>query len=181
MSDHPRTSGAGFVRLGDMLPLIVTLRHGRATCTLPANLLERLIGVPNLGAALFRLVDPQFVHEERGKGGEKSVSLPGTSGNGFQKYLSEPFSLKRVRGTRGEEENAAPVSNGDNSERLARHIAATLHDERSIAWYRLVARRVDHEVIREALTRALDVPARDLRRSRGAVFTALMRPHLKQQ
>jgi hypothetical protein len=162
-----------------MLPLIVTLRHGHASCTLPANLLERLLGVPNLGAALFRLVDPQLVHEERGTtGGEKFPRIPGTSGNGIQKYLSEPFSLKRVRGKRGEEENRVPVSNGDNSERLARHIAATLHDEKSIAWYRLVARRVDHEVIREALTRALDVPARDLRRSRGAVFTALVRPHL---
>ena len=164
-----------------MLPLIVTLRHGHATCTLPANLLERLLGVPNLGAALFRLVDPQLIHEERGKGGEKFPRIPGTSGNGIQKYLSEPFPLKRVRGTRGEEENKALVFDGDNSERLARHIAATLHDEKSIAWYQLVARRVDHEVIREALTRALDVPARDLRRSRGAVFTALVRPHLKQQ
>src|ERR1700690_1431702 len=91
MSDHPRKSGAGFVRLGDMLPLIVTLRHGHASCTLPANLLERLLGVPNLGAALFRLVDPQLIHGERGKGGEKFPSIPGTFGNGIQKYLSEPF------------------------------------------------------------------------------------------
>ncbi len=180
MTDHPRNSGAGFVRLGDMLPLTVTLRHGRASCSLPARLLGHLLAMPNLEAALLRLVDPQLIHEGRGTiGGEKSVGLPGTIRNGIQKSISGPFPLKGVRGTRGEGENDAQSRDVDNSERIARHVAAALNDEKSIAWYRIVARRVGQDIIREALSRALDVPARDLRRSRGAIFTALVRPHLK--
>jgi hypothetical protein len=65
----------------------------------------------------------------------------------------------------------------DDSERLADYLATRLGDEKSLAFYGLVARSVPREVIGDALGRALDVPRHNVRRSRAALFTALIRPH----
>lgn len=179
MTHHPRHSGAGFVHLSDMLPLVVTMRHGESSCTLPAHLLERMLRVPNLEAMLLRLVDPHAVHKERETTeGEDVLNIPETNENGIYMYTQNPFPLDGVRGS-GEEEDRTRNSDAENHEHLAAYLATKLRDEKSMAWYRLVARRVDRSVIQDALMRALDIPARDLRRSRGAVFTAIVRPHLR--
>jgi len=67
----------------------------------------------------------------------------------------------------------------NNIERVAAHLASALRDEKSIVFFRLVARAVPREVIRDALTRALD--AQSVRRSRGAIFAHLVRPHLPRR
>jgi hypothetical protein len=57
-------------------------------------------------------------------------------------------------------------------------LARQLDDERSLAFYQLVVRKVPEHLIRDALARALDVPRRDIRRSRGALFASIVREHL---
>jgi hypothetical protein len=138
-----------------------------------------MLRVPKLEALLLRLVDPHAVHKGREPTESEDVlNKPGTNENGIYMYTKNPFPLKEDRGL-GKEENIECNSHVDNPEQLAAYLATKLSDEKSIAWYRMVARRVDHNIIRDALMRALDIPARDLRRSRGAVFTAIVRPHLR--
>jgi hypothetical protein len=64
-------------------------------------------------------------------------------------------------------------------EKTACYLADRLDDGNSLAFYRLVAEHVPTEVIRDSLTRALDLPAANVRRSRAAYFTSLVRPHLQ--
>ena len=181
MNTYPRHSVAGFVHLSDMLPVVVTVRRGQSSCTLPAHLLERMLGISKLEAQLIRLVDPHAIHKgreptERGD----SLNNPETNDNAVYMYTQKPFPLplKAERGA-GEEENIGCNSEVNNPERYAAYLAEKLRDEKSLAWYRMVARRVDRVIIHDALVRALDIPARDLRRSRGAVFTAIVRPYLR--
>jgi hypothetical protein len=60
-------------------------------------------------------------------------------------------------------------------------LARQLDDERSLDFYRLVVRKVPEHLIRDALMRALDVPKRDIRRSRGALFASIIREHLPKR
>jgi hypothetical protein len=64
-------------------------------------------------------------------------------------------------------------------EKTACYLADRLDDGNSLAFYRFVAEHVSAEVIRNSLTRALDLPAANIRRSRAAYFTSLVRPHLQ--
>lgn len=61
---------------------------------------------------------------------------------------------------------------------IAHRLAADLRDSRSLAWYRRVARRLPLEVIQDALARALEPPEREVRRSRAALFTAIVKRRL---
>jgi hypothetical protein len=61
---------------------------------------------------------------------------------------------------------------------LALLLARTFTDLKSLAWYRLVAAHVSLSTIRDALSRALELEPREVRRSRAAYFTAIVRPHL---
>jgi hypothetical protein len=60
-------------------------------------------------------------------------------------------------------------------------LARQLDDEPSLPFYRLVVRKVPEQVIRDALMRTLDVPKRDIRRSRAALFTSIIREHLPRR
>jgi hypothetical protein len=66
-------------------------------------------------------------------------------------------------------------------EKTACYLAERLDDAKSLDFYRRVAASVPTEVIREALARALDLPAANVRRSRAAYFTSLLRPHLQRR
>ena len=61
---------------------------------------------------------------------------------------------------------------------LALLLARTFTDLKSLAWYRLVAAHVSFSTIRDALSRALELEPREVRRSRAAYFTAIVRPHV---
>jgi len=88
-------------------------------------------------------------------------------------------------GGRDEGEGEGVSETGDNPgpaadiERIAAHLAFALRDEKSIAFFRIVARAVPREVIRDALTRALD--ACSIRKSRGALFAHIVGPNLRQR
>jgi hypothetical protein len=112
--------------------------------------------------------------KRRGSGVEKG--LPFRTDNGFQNIRSDPFGTLEM-GVQGE----GPPARVDNIESVAHHLACALRDDRSLAFFKIVAAVVPREVIRDALTRALDVPAPAVRRSRGAIFTALIRPYLGQR
>lgn len=135
------------------------------------------VGFVRLGAILFgsRAAD----EEKKGFGDDEmgSLGIPGTQ-NAFQEF-SETRSERSGNGTyseaRASPAHATPVDN--DIERVAAHLASALRDEKSIAYFRLVARAVPREVIRDALARALD--ARSVRRSRAALFAHLVRPHLR--
>jgi hypothetical protein len=60
-------------------------------------------------------------------------------------------------------------------------LADKLNDEHNLAFYKFVVRRLPENVIRDALTRALDTPLRSIRRSRGALFASIVSPHLKNR
>ena len=66
-------------------------------------------------------------------------------------------------------------------EKMACYLADRLEDGKSLAFYRRVAASLPVEVIREALTRALDLRAANVRRSRAAYFTSLVQPHLQRR
>jgi hypothetical protein len=54
------------------------------------------------------------------------------------------------------------------------------HGLRSQPMFRAPARgRRKMQVVQDALTRTLDVPRRDIRRSRAALFTSIVLPHLR--
>lgn len=84
----------------------------------------------------------------------------------------QPFTLRR------EEKEREGVPGGSECERLAGYLADRLDDWKSYRFFLSVAARVPREVILDALTRALDVPRRDIRRSRAAYFTSVIRHHL---
>jgi len=62
---------------------------------------------------------------------------------------------------------------------MSQMLAEKLKDERNLAFYKFVVRRLPEHLIRDALTRALDTPLRNIRRSRGALFASILSPHLK--
>lgn len=65
-----------------------------------------------------------------------------------------------------------------DQERIASWLASALQDEAHRAFYTTVAAQVPEAVIRDALVRAKD--AHNIRKSRAALFTFIVRPHLRQ-
>lgn len=167
----------------------VTLTLGTMRRVIASRDLARALDLPRLPAQLLAVLfslDPEaVVHSsstrEKGVGGRERSPLPGT--DGFQDSLSGPFVPGGEAGGLGDEgEGRGRTGAVDNStERLADYLASALRDEKSTTWFLLVAKIVPREVIRDALTRALDVPSRDVRRSRAAIFTALVRPYVTRR
>jgi hypothetical protein len=115
---------------------------------------------------------------KRGFGGDtKEISGSSETLNAFNKISERRSRSENGESQRKAEEDALPHS-ADN-ERVAAHLASALRDEKSIAFFRLVAQAVPREVIRDALMRTLD--AQSVRRSRGALFAHLVRPYLPQR
>lgn len=81
----------------------------------------------------------------------------------------------------GEGKGSGGNHGGPSPEQLASQLADQLSDHHSLPFYRLVAAQVPAEVIRDALVRALEPAPRDIRRSRAAYFTALVRPYLPRR
>lgn len=83
-----------------------------------------------------------------------------------------------MEGCRGGEEKGHEADLPVDIERHASYLADAFDDRRSLAWYRLVLRVVPREIVWDAFTRARDVPRTRLRRSRAALFTALVREYV---
>ncbi len=151
----------------------VTLSLGSRHVTLEAAELATLVSRAiheSLAAMLF--ASPAPSGERKGALGD-GEGLPGTP-NETNGVCSHSFSFREEGGPG--EEGTLPV---DSPERLADELARVLDDARSLAFFQRVSIEVDRELIREALTRALDVPLRDVRRSRAAIFASLVLPHMR--
>jgi hypothetical protein len=129
--------------------------------------------------ALLRPRPPLPVSEEGGRGKE----APNEEGNEIvcmssERYLNSfPFSLHSPgdEGSRGEEGRRALDA---AIEFVATTLAVALHDPRSRAFHRVVAERVPLGAVRQCLGLAQGLAPHEVRRSRAAYFTALVRPHL---
>lgn len=64
---------------------------------------------------------------------------------------------------------------------VATLLACALVDQKSLRFYRLVAQGVPLRVIRSALSQALELTPREVKRSRAAYFTAIIRPVLSRR
>jgi|GEM_PF-4480456 len=156
--------------------LQITLARGGRTCTLTGAEVAKLVGSPGLVIRLAAVLYSRSF----GAGREGATGMGGATRheetnerNGKQINLeSRSF---RDGGSKGE----GPVR--PEVERTACYLADRLDDAKSLAFYRLVAVRVPAEIIREALTRALDLQPASVRRSRAAYFTSLVRPHLQRR
>ncbi len=109
-------------------------------------------------------------------------NLPGNQENANCRQAFGEEGVGRVEGVpRGRRDGRARRGQAVDTQCLADYLAKRLDDEKSLAFYQLVARRVPREVVQEALTRALDVPRKDVRRSRAALFTSIVREHLPRR
>lgn len=156
--------------------LQVTLSRAGRSCTLASAELAKLVGSP---ALVIRLAAVLFARSAR-LGREGTTGMGGTpryegtdERNG--KEINTDGRSFRDGGSKGE----GPVA--PDFEKTASYLADRLDDRKSLAFYRLVAASVPSEVIRDALTRALDLERASVRRSRAAYFTSLVRPHLQRQ
>ena len=157
-------------------PLLrITLSLGSRTRDVAIAEMAEAFRSPDPCPSLVRLLlagHPQAMNKGRETTERGVLSLPVTV-NDDQDLLPNSFSTVTVgnrRESRGRE-GGEPV---DDSEALAAFLAERLRDWRSLGFYRKVARMLPESVVRDALTRALDVPAHAIRRSRGAYFTTLI-------
>lgn len=119
-----------------------------------------------LGRLAFRAL-PQEEGDVRGR-----CSSPDRERNDDEQFRPVPFGEDGGPGEETTDVDRDP-------ERFADYLADLFRDDKSLAFYKLVCRTIPREVVRDALTRALDVPRRDVRRSRAAIFTALILPRLR--
>lgn len=123
---------------------------------------------PALLGLLFQGPHPQVVNKRRG-----------TLGGGDSRQENNE-NVSFVREEEGRERGCRGEGREEEARELASFLAERLDDAKSLAFYRRIARIVPSPIIRDCLTRALDLPARDVRRSRAAYFTALCLPHLRE-
>ncbi len=123
---------------------------------------------PVLLGLLFQGPHPHVVNKRR----------EGREGGASRKENNENVSF--VREEEGRERGCRGEGREEEDRDFASFLAERLDDAKSLAFYRRVARIVPSPIIRDCLTRALDLPARDVRRSRAAYFTTLCLPHLRE-
>lgn len=155
--------------------LQITLSRAGLTCTVAGAELAKLVGSPGLVirlAAVLYARSSALGREGKGMGGANRQEE--TNERNGEQINSECRSFRD--GVRQGEGNLRP-----EIERTACYLADRLDDGHSLAFYRRVAAVVPAEVVRDSLTRALDVKAANVRRSRAAYFTSLVRPYLQRR
>ncbi len=113
-------------------------------------------------------------------GGSKQLSLFPEE-NAINAYRQKAFREDWVKGdARGKRERREPAGSAAvDKSWMPNMLAEKLRDEQNLAFYKFVVRRLPEEIVRDALMRALDVPQRNIRRSRGALFASILAPYLK--
>ncbi len=149
------------------LSLRVALAHAGRRVELDATELEARLAVPGLAASLLQV----FIRSV-GVGGSKNLPGSPVTLNASHELSGDPGGINRYHG--GNDDYGAD----DPVDKLASHLADALDDPNGLAWYRKVAREVPQQVVLDALGRARDLRRADVRRSRAALFTAIIRPHL---
>ncbi len=143
--------------------LVVTLDVGKHRRVITAREVAHELGDPSLAVRLVALALGPAVHHAPAAS-EASTEAPRVTRNALETNTNT-----RTR-------YAIDQSETDEPERVAAHLASELRDEKSIAFFHVVARAVPREVIRDALMRALS--AKSIRRSRAALFVHIVRPYL---
>ena len=119
-------------------------------------------------------------HEGRGtRGGRESPEI--SEENAIDTYIQAALGKDWVIGGAGGKRERKGATNAKAVDKpwMPNMLAQKLNDEKNLAFYKFVVRRLPEEIIRDALMRALDVPGKNIRRSRGALFASIMAPHLK--
>ena len=156
--------------------LQITLARAGRTCTIAGAELAKLVGSPGLVIRLAAVLYSRgFAAGREGTTGVGGATRQEETNERNGKNINLKPRSFRDGGSKGEG-GLRP-----EAERTACYLADRLDDGKSLAFYRLVAASVPAEVIREALTRALDLKAANIRRSRAAYFTSLIRPHLRHR
>lgn len=163
--------------------LRITLELDAATRTVTVAELAQALSNRPLDQALYGLVHseilPQPIPRRRGTIGGGGSRTPGNE--------RERFSENRFRSFGQEESNSSVREGGeapavDNSpDRLAAFLADRFDDWKSFGFFLQVSRALPEPTVRDLLARALDVPARNIRRSRAALFTALARKAMAER
>jgi hypothetical protein len=148
----------------------IVLELGDRRCAVTASMLERELGLSDLRGPLLRLLFARRGEDGGTIGGQER------NGSGNEIFISfQKAFLGRDGGCKGE---GPELVLADAVDAVADVLVDALADKRSRAWYRIVAERVPLGAIRGALAVALEPSPRDLRRSRGALFTAVVRRSL---
>lgn len=155
-----------------MLEIILTL--GSRSRRVGARELVAAVAMAPEVATLVRLLlsttPVQDVHSREGVGDVKGSLQSVENANAFNSIAFRRSDPDRPEGDADARELA---------DERAGYLAEALDDHRSHAWYRRVVLSVPESVIRDALMRARDLPTKNVRRSRAALFTSIVRPHLK--
>ncbi len=184
--------------------LRITIDLGARRRVLGAAEIATLLHDPGLPGRLYALLhaSPGVVHNpvhnlpsslaSSGEGGtlrrgeERPVSTDtDMNGSGNDRKKSTSFSDsfiperdevggKGCRGRAGEEGSLEPLV-----DKIALHLAAALDDDRSLRFLRRIANEVPLRTMRWALGIALELEPGEIRKSRAAYFTTLIRPHLR--
>jgi hypothetical protein len=156
--------------------LQITLARAGRTCTLTGAEVAELVGSPGLVIRLAAVLYSRgFGVGREGTTGVGGATKQEATNERNGKEINLNTRSFRDGGSKGEGVLRPEV------ERIACYLTDRLDDAKSLAFYRLVAARVPEEIIRDALSRALDLPPAHVRRSRAAYFTSLIRPHLQRR
>jgi hypothetical protein len=113
--------------------------------------------------------------EGRGTSTERNGSADEIENSLSGSFLSRGV-VESGEGSRGEAREAGSLDLAANW--IAEDIARALEDPGSLRFFRKVALTVPLRVLSQALALALELRPDEVRRSRAAYFTALVRPHL---
>jgi hypothetical protein len=157
--------------------LVVTLELGTKRRVITAREIVHEARDPGLAGRLIALLlTGSPPGKRRGEGGGEGQIAENVTQNAFQEISETRLRSGSREGAGGARVTEPPAHDPNDPERVAAHLASALRDEKSIAFFRIVARAVPREVIRDALTRALD--AQNIRKSRSALFVHIVRSHL---
>lgn len=157
--------------------LVITISLGERRRAITPSKLAEALHLSAIRPALLRLLFgaepiPELLSSSKPQGGEGVWGRGGTSQPNERNDNVDKNTFPFVH------EESQGASREPDTEALASQLADQLDDPRSIAFYRLVARHVPRRVIEDALVAARDVPRASVRRSRAAIFTSLVKPHL---
>ena len=157
--------------------LQITLARAGRMATFTGAELAVLVGSPGIVLRLAAALYSRGTTIAEGKGvtvlGEAIRQEETNERNGMD-INSESRSF-RDRGSKGKGNFQPEV------ERMACYLTDRLDDPKSLAFYRRVVASLPAEIVRDALTRALDLQPAKVRRSRAAYFTSLVQPHLQRR
>lgn len=152
------------------LSLSVTISDGEFSNTIPAVVLAAAFQIPprtccNVLQNL--LFETSYPHPDAPV---DNFSGEGTIGEGERsETLEEIYISKRSRTLGG------GLGEDIRAERLAENLACALGDRRSLAGFYKLARTYPHDLLQEAERRTMLIPDAQVRRTRGALFTAIVR------